>query len=445
VRWRLYARAPIDRPAVAWYKAPAAMRLAVPKFQFRFMPSMGWVIHPGNFHPVGVQRSAEALVDRGLAAAGGPPQAGAGGNWLIVGGSGGFGSAARVVLGTCLGAHTLNFSFDPAPQPESSNKSRKIGSPGHHRTLAIERRLRGLGLRARTIVGDAFDPAALAAVIAELREQFDGPLSGLVWSLAAPRATDPRTGKAVNSALKPLGKPATVRTFSGRGETEADPPKIAELELPPGTPEEAIATIYVMGGRIVEQWIDELTRAGLVGPGFRLVTISYRGNPLNAAVYRNGLIGLAKADLEFTTKAIDAVLRARVDGRAVAALGPAVVTEASGGIPGVPYYMALLLEVLGQRFEDPLASMLRLFRDKLPAGGEPVVDGEGLVRLDDHELDAAVQERLAQRFFADAPGAPFDVALYQRFMDEYARTRGFAVDGVDYAAEFDTDAVCEPG
>ncbi|MCY1011574.1 hypothetical protein OV079_39630 [Nannocystis pusilla] len=417
------------------------MRLAVPKFQFRFVPSLGHVIHPGNFHPVGVQRSAEALVDRaaasGLSRAGGEP-----GAWLVVGGSGGFGSAARVVLGTCLGAHTLNVSYDPAPQPESSNKLRKIGSPGFHRTLAIERRLRARGTTHRTVLGDAFDPAVLAAAIQEIRAHFGGKLHGLVWALAAPRATDPRTGKPVQSALKPLGKPATVRTFSGRGETPEDAPKLVELELPPGSPEEAVNTQFVMGGRIVEQWIEALLQQDLLAPGFTLATISYRGNPLNAAVYRNGLIGLAKADLEFYTRAIDAVLRARVNGRAVAVEGPAVVTEASGGIPGVPYYMALVRDVLGDRFEDPLASMLRLFRDKLPAGGEPVVDAEGLVRLDDVELDESVQAELSRRFFAGKPGDPFDPELYQSFMDEYARTRGFSIPGVDYGAEFDTDEVC---
>lgn len=418
------------------------MRLAVPKFQFRFVPSLGHVIHPGNFHPVGVQRSTEAMIERAAAATGESPRPGAGGNWLIVGGSGGFGSAARVVLGTCLGAHTLNVSYDAQPQPESSNKLRKIGSPGFHRTLAIERQMRARGLTARTVPGDAFDPAVLAATIAEVRERFGGRLDGLVWALAAPRATDPRTGKPVSSALKPLGKPAQVRTFSGRGETPEDLPKVVELELQPGTPEEAVATQFVMGGRIVERWVDALLAAGVVGDGFTLATISYRGNPLNAAVYRNGLIGLAKADLEFYTRALDSVLRGRVGGRAVAVEGPAVVTEASGGIPGVPYYMALLLDVLGERFEDPLKSMFRLFHEKLPRGGEPVVDAEGLVRLDEHELAAPVQEELAARFFAAPVGAPFDVALYQRFMDEYARTRGFCVSDVDYASEFDTDDVC---
>lgn len=417
------------------------MRLSVPKFQFRFVPAMGHVIHPGNFHPLGAQRSAEDMMDRALALS--PrPQPGAGGNWLVVGGSGGFGSAARVALGAALGAHTLNLSLDPLPQPDSSNKLRKIGSPGFHRSLAIERRLRGLGLRARSLVGDAFNPEHLAATIAEVREHFGGQLHGLVWSLAAPRALDPRTGKTVSSALKPLGKPATVRTFTGRGESPDDFPRVAELELPPGTPEEAVATQYVMGGRIVERWVDAFLGEKLLAPGFTLLTISYRGNPLNAAVYRDGLIGLAKADLEFHTRALDAVLHQRVGGRALSVLGPAVVTEASGGIPGVPFYMALLLDILRGRFLDPLASMLRLFREKLPPQGEPVVDGEGLIRLDELEQDPAVLEVLRARFFGAPVGSPFPQELYDRFMDEYARTRGFVTPGVDYTQEFDTDEVC---
>ena len=145
-----------------------------------------------------------------------------------------------------------------------------------------------------------------------------------------------------------------------------------------------------MGGRIVEQWVDALLAADLLAPGFSLVTISYRGNPLNAAVYRDGLIGLAKADLEFHTRALHELLQARVGGRAVAVEGPAVVTEASGGIPGVPYYMAQLLDVMGERFEDPLASMLRMFSSKLPLGtGAAELDEHGLLRMDDRELTAA--------------------------------------------------------
>jgi enoyl-[acyl-carrier protein] reductase/trans-2-enoyl-CoA reductase (NAD+) len=396
---------------------------------------MGNVIHPGNFHPVGTQRAAEAMLER--VATG---DASAGQSWLVVGGSGGFGSAARVVLGKGRGADTLNVSLDAEPNPESNNKIRKIGSPGWHRNRAIERGLGALGKTARTINGDAFDPELRDRVIAEIREHFGGKIHGLVWSLAAPRATDHRTGKAVTSALRPLGQAVSVKTFTGRDDKAGKGPEVAEIEIPPGTPEEAIRTIFVMGGGVVRNWIDALLAADVLSDGFTLMTISYRGNPLNEGVYRKGLIGLAKADLEFETSALGHVLGERVQGRAVAVEGPAVVTEASGGIPGVPFYMANLMDVMGERFEDPLASMERMFADHFGSEG-PKLDDEGLLRMDDRELTDEVQGELARRFEAAAPGTAFDDTLYDGFMRAYAQTRGFEIDGVDYDAEFDTDEV----
>ena len=100
--------------------------------------------------------------------------------------------------------------------------------------------------------------------------------------------------------------------------------------------------------------------------------------------------------------------------------------------------MAQLLDVLGDGFEDPLDSMRRMFSEKIPAQGEAVVDDEGLVRMDDRELADEVQAEMAKRFEALGPGAVMDRALFDRFMTAYAQTRGFEVDGVDYAAEFDT-------
>jgi hypothetical protein len=253
----------------------AAMQLSIPSFQFRFMKAQGNVIFPGNFHPVGAQRGSELAVQRALA--GGVAEAGAGGAWLFVGGSGGFGSAARIAVGTRLGAHTLNVSFDPAPQPESGNKIRRIGSPGWHRNRAIERELRGLGRVAESLDGDAFDPGVRGATIDAIRAKLPGgKLSGLVWALAAPRGQDPRTGQVVASSLKPLGKEAVIRTFTG---ADDGGPFVDELTLLPGAPDEAVKTQYVMGGRIVEIWIDALLEAGVLAPGFTLLTISYRGSP----------------------------------------------------------------------------------------------------------------------------------------------------------------------
>ncbi len=415
------------------------MQLAIPKFQFRFVPALGNVIHPGNFHPVGAQRIAEQMVAR--CERSGTNRSRAGQCWLVVGGSGGFGSAARLVLGIGRGADTINVSLDGQPNPDSSNKVRKIGSPGFHRNLAIERTLRARGRMAQSIDGDAFDPQIRARVIELLGKEPGRKLDGVVWALAAPRAIDSRTGQGVASALRPLGASVAIKTFTGRDGDEG--PKVSLLELTPGTPEEAIATIFVMGGQVVAQWINALRAADALAPGFQLLTISYRGNALNEGVYRRGLIGLAKADLEFHTRVLDHQLAQEFGGRAVAIEGPAVVTEASGGIPGVPFYMAHLLDVMRDRFEDPLDSMLRMFVEHFD-GDAPKLDGEKLLRMDDRELAGDVQAEMATRFDASTPGQPFPPALYERFMAEYARTRGFEVSGLDYEAEFDTDAVCQP-
>lgn len=418
------------------------MSVAFPSFQYRFMPAMGHVIFPANFHPVGTQVAAKAMIDR--VATTPVPEPGAGGNWLVVGGSGGFGSAARAVLGARRGAHTLNVSLDALPQLESNNKVRQVGSPGFHRTLAVEQALRARGLTARTVQGDAFDPEVREAVINELREHFGGKLDGIVWSLAAPRALDPRTGKPVSSALKPLGAPVTLKTFSGRDERSGTPPTVVEMTVAPGTPEEAVGTIYVMGGGIVDRWISTLLAADVLAPGFTLLTISYRGNPLNEGLYRKGLIGLAKADLEYTSRALDALLQQRVGGRAIAVEGPAVVTEASGGIPGVPLYLANVMDVMGAQFEDPTASMMRMFDQHFGAAG-PTLDAEGLLRMDDRELAEPIQAEMTARFAAATPGEPFPDARYDAFMTAYAQTRGFAVPGIDYEAEFEPAAVCAAG
>ncbi|MEM9452912.1 MAG: hypothetical protein AAGF11_01950 [Myxococcota bacterium] len=418
------------------------MPIALPKFQYRFMAAMGHVIFPANFHPVGTQAAARAMVERVSPSV--APAPGSGGRWLVVGGSGGFGSAARAVLGARRGAHTLNLSLDAQPNLESKNKVRMVGSPGFHRTLALEQALRARGVVARSVQGDAFDPQVLQATVAEIREHFEGALDGIVWSLAAPRALDPRTGKPVSSALRPLGAPVTFKTFTGRDERKGEPPRVVEVTMEPGTPEQAIGTIYVMGGGIVERWVSALLDAGVLAEGACLLTVSYRGNPLNEGLYRKGLIGLAKADLEYTTRALDASLRARIGGRAMAVEGPAVVTEASGGIPGVPFYLAHVMDVMGERFEDPTANMIRLFDEHFGEAG-PTLDDEGLLRMDDRELTEPVQAQMRDRFAAAAVGEPFPDPLYDAFLAAYAQTRGFSVPGIDYDAEFDPAQICAAG
>lgn len=403
------------------------------------MRDKGNLIYPGNVHPVGAQRSAERMIERALAQKTHYPKPG--GLWLVVGGSGGFGTAARVALATDFGADSISLSYHLPPKPEHDDPTKAIGSAAWHRDVAIERGLKKLGRTTASLNLDAFQPSTVDAVRNVLATRFAGrKLDGIVWALAAPKGLDPRSGAIVSSALKPCGKSAVLKTFTER--TKDAPSRVEESLIQPGTPEEAVGTQYVMGGRPIEHWVNRLLRHELLAEGATLLTVSYRGTRFNAPVYRDGLLGLAKADLEFYTRALDALMRRRIGGRAIAVQAPAVITEASAAIPGSAFYIGLLVDVLGPRFEDPLDSMRRMFGDHIAPGKVPVLDADHLLRIDDREQDPNLLSEVQVRWEALTVGDPMDNRVYDRFFGEYAQTRGFSVPGVDYDAEFDTEVVC---
>lgn len=403
------------------------------------MRDKGNLIYPGNVHPVGAQRSAERMIERALAHPTSYPKPG--GLWLVIGGSGGFGTAARVALATDFGADTISLSYHLPPKPDHSDPGKAIGSAAWHRDIAVERGLKKLGRTTASLNLDAFQPATVDVVRNLLATRYAGrKLDGIVWALAAPKGIDPRSGAIVSSALKPCGKSAVLKTFTER--TADAPSRVEEALIPAGTPEEAIGTQYVMGGRPIEHWVNRLLRNDLLAEGATLLTVSYRGTRFMAPIYRDGLLGLAKADLEFYTRALDALMKRRIGGRAIAVQAPAVITEASAAIPGSPFYIGLLVDVLGPRFEDPLDSMRRMFGDHIAPGKTPLLDADQLLRIDDREQDPNLMNEVQVRWDALAVGDPMDPRVYDRFFAEYAQTRGFAVPGVDYDAEFDTEVVC---
>jgi enoyl-[acyl-carrier protein] reductase/trans-2-enoyl-CoA reductase (NAD+) len=414
------------------------MKLRVPEFQIRFMRDKGNLIYPGNVHPVGAQRSIDLMFERTVAAPADYPKPG--GLWLIIGGSGGFGSAARVALASDFGADSISVSFHQPANPEHPDANKAIGSAAWHRDLALEKHMRAMGRTSVSLNLDAFNPDAIESVRTAMAATFPGrKIDGIVWSLAAPKGLDPRSGTYVSSALKPCGRSAVLKTFTER--TSESISRVEEALIPAGTPEEAIGTQYVMGGRPIELWINRLLRHELLGEGATLLTVSYRGTRFNAPVYRDGLLGLAKADLEFYTRALDALMKRRVSGRAIAVQAPAVITEASAAIPGCAFYIGLLFDVMGSRYEDPLDSMRRLFREHFAPGRTPAVDENHLIRIDDREQSADLLNELQIRWDALAVGDAMDPGVYTKFMNAYAQTRGFNVPGVDYEAEFDTNEV----
>lgn len=420
------------------------MEIAIPRFETRFMADLGNLIYPGNFHPVGVLESTKRMFDRALTDASPTTRVKEPGLWLVVGGSGGFGSGARVALGVDLGVDVVSVSFHAPAKPGHENPVKALGSAAWLRDKAIDKRMRELGRRVLSYNLDAFDPATRSTVIEGIRTQFGGrKLDGLIWALAAPRGLDPRTGEPVPSSLKAYGLPEELLSFTVR--TEKSDPRVELIKLPLGTPEEVVRTQYVMGGGIVSTWVQELVSADVVSSGFTVLPVSYRGTKRNAPIYRNGLLGLAKADLEFHTDAIDKMLARACGGRAIAVEGPAVVTEASAAIPGAAFYIALLLDVLGARYEDPLDSMRRMLREHFAPGKSPKVDMHGLLRMDDVEQSIDVLDALDERFERYSHGMRFDDAVYDRFMRAYAEPRGFSVSGVSYEAPFSVEEMATYG
>ena len=86
--------------------------------------------------------------------------------------------------------------------------------------------------------------------------------------------------------------------------------------------------------------------------------------------------------------------------------------------------------------------MRRRFQENFCGDATPTLDGEGLLRMDDRELSEEVQAPLRELYERLTVGATFPRDRFDAFMSEYAKTRGFNIEGVDYEAAFDTDVVC---
>jgi enoyl-[acyl-carrier protein] reductase/trans-2-enoyl-CoA reductase (NAD+) len=87
-----------------------------------------------------------------------------------------------------------------------------------------------------------------------------------------------------------------------------------------------------------------------------------------------------------------------VDGRAVMSVNKAVVTQASAAIPAVPLYITLLYKIMkaAGTHEGPVDQILGLWTvlDHSPVR----LDDQGWIRLDDLELDRALQDQIEARW-----------------------------------------------
>jgi len=302
---------------------------------------------------------------------------------LVLGCSGGYGLAARVVAAFGSGAQTFGVSFERPPT------LKRRGTPGWYNNLAFDAVAAESELFSETLVADAFLDETRQTVIARARERHIPHFDLVVYSLAAPQRTDPATGITYRSAIKPIGQTLSGQTLDVASGT------LSDVTLEPATPEEIDGTVKVMGGEDWLLWARALKDAGLLAEGARLVALSYIGPTSTYAIYRSGTLGKAKEHLEATAAEINRLLES-INGQAYVSVNKALITRASSVIPIMSVYVCAMYKVMKAKgiHEGCLEQMDRLFRDRLYAGGEVPVDATGRIRLDDWELRPDVQAEI---------------------------------------------------
>jgi enoyl-[acyl-carrier protein] reductase/trans-2-enoyl-CoA reductase (NAD+) len=379
-----------------------------------------------NAHPEGCRVN----VERQIAVAAQVPPGGdrVPRNVLVIGASTGYGLASRIAPAWGYGARTLGVFFERPPDGD------KTASAGYYNTVALDEFARRDTLFAAHVNGDAFSDECKREAIAIVRREL-APLDLVIYSLASPKRTQPRTGITYNSVLKPIGEPYSSRTI------ELDSGKVVDVTLSPASEKEIADTVAVMGGEDWRMWIEALAGEGLLAPGARTVAYSYIGPELTWPIYRDGTIGRAKIDLDATARTLDAMLAPKLGGRALVSVNKAVVTQASSAIPVVPLYLSLLLKVLQQKKldENPIEQIRRLFVDFLTSSAESATDETGRIRLDDREMRPDVQSEIAALFPQVTTENLRSLTDFAGFQREFRNLFGFEVEGVDYDEPVETE------
>ena len=373
-------------------------------------------------HPTGclenVRRQVAHVQGKGEIA-GGPKRV------LVLGASTGYGLASRITAAFGSGAATIGVFF------EKPGSERKPGTAGWYNSAAFHQLAEQAGVYAKSLNGDAFSDEMKARVI-DLIKQDLGQVDLVVYSLAAPRRTHPKTGEVFNSTLKPIGRATTQKGVN------TDKEAIQDFHLEPATQEEIDHTVAVMGGEDWEMWITALAEAGVLAEGVKTTAYTYIGEKITWDIYWHGTIGAAKQDLDRRVKGIRERL-APLGGDARVSVLKAVVTQASAAIPAMPIYLAILFKVMKARgvHEGCIEQIDRLFRDRLYGDGD--LDDEGRLRVDQLELDPAVQAEVAGIWEQIDTDNLKSLADFDGYRQEFLQLFGFGVDGVDYAADVDPD------
>ncbi|MES2439427.1 MAG: enoyl-ACP reductase FabV [Verrucomicrobiota bacterium] len=343
---------------------------------------------------------------------------------LVIGSSTGYGLSSRIAAAFGSNAATMGVFFEKPAEAD------KCGTAGWYNSAAFEKEAAAAGLYARSFNGDAFSDDIKKQVIEAIKADL-GQVDLVIYSLASPRRTDPKSGEVYKSVLKPVGESYTnknLNTTSG---------VVNEVTIEPAEGEDIPQTIAVMGGQDWELWTDALLEAGVLAEGVKTVAYSYIGPSVTWPIYKNGTIGKAKEDLERAQRALDEKL-APLNGKAWVSVNKALVTQASSAIPVVPLYISLLYKVMKAdgTHEDTIEQMDRLLRDRL-YNGNPQPDEAGRIRVDDWEMEDKVQSLVGQRWEIVNTDNLAELGDFEGYQSSFLRLFGFGLSGVDYAADTD--------
>lgn len=342
---------------------------------------------------------------------------------LVIGSSTGYGLASRIAAAFGSNAATIGVFF------EKPGDEARTGTAGWYNTVAFENEAAAAGLYAKSFNGDAFSDEIKAQVLEAIRADL-GQVDCVVYSLASPRRTDPRTGQVHRSVLKPIGEAYTNKNLNvASGE-------VNEVTIEPAEEDDVEQTIAVMGGEDWGMWMDALLEADLLADGVRTVAYSYIGPEVTWPIYKNGTIGKAKEDLERVQRELDEKL-APLNGKAWVSVNKALVTQASSAIPVVPLYISLLYKVMKAQgtHEDCIEQADRLFRERLY--GDPQPDEEGRIRVDDWEMAPEVQVPVNESWKIVTSENLQELADVDGYESGFLKLFGFGLEGVDYDAEVD--------
>jgi len=344
---------------------------------------------------------------------------------LVIGASTGFGLASRISAAFGSDAATVGVFFE---KPATEGKP---GTAGWYNSAAFEKEAHAAGLYAKSINGDAFSDDIKKQTIALIKQDL-GQVDLVIYSLASPRRTHPKTGVAHASVLKPIAVPFTDKTVDFHSGV------VSDITINPVENEDDIAnTVAVMGGEDWKFWIEDLKAAGVLAEGVKTVAYSYIGPELTYPIYRNGTIGRAKDNLEGTVPALNELLK-DLNGISYVSVNKALVTQSSSAIPVVPLYISFLYKVMKEKgiHEGTIEQMQRLFAERLyTADGHVDLDAQGRIRVDDWEMREDVQAEVAALWEKVTTENLEEISDIKGYRDEFFHLFGFNFAQVDYEAD----------